>query len=76
MHVKDTGTSVTARCVPSVRMLGGLGSLADRKISVGMSVSGTLFWGPCNLGVEKSLRWTRLNSVYCTASTVELLPHP
>ena len=61
----------------AVGILGGLGNLGDRKIRVGMSVSGTLCWGPCNLGIEKSLpRWTRLNSVYCTASTVELLPHP
>ena len=60
----------------AVAILGDLGSLGDRKISMGMSVSDTLCWGPCNLGIEKSLRWTGLNSVYCTASTVELLPQP
>ena len=43
----------------AVEILGGLGSLGDRKISVGMSVSGTPCWGPCYLGIQKSLRWTR-----------------
>lgn len=57
----------------AVGILGSLGSLGDRNISVGRSVSGTLCWGPCYMGIQKSLRWTRLNSVDCTARTVELL---